>query len=541
MKVHFYGAAGCVTGSCYLLETPDKKILIDCGMRQGKDSESPLGEDKLLFDPKEIDYLLLTHAHIDHSGLIPLIVKKGFQGKIITTSATKELCSIMLPDSGHIQEAEIEWKNRKERRAGLPDSSPLYTAVDATKSLQYFTGIEYDQLIPLDENIRVRFNDVGHLLGSAAIEVFVETEKGQKKIVFSGDIGNKDKPIIKDPHYIHEADYVVMETTYGGRLHTRDANYTKKLCTLIADVFARGGNLVIPAFSVGRTQEIIYEISEIIKKNMLPQIERIPVYVDSPLSVEATEIYKKNMAYYDEQTMNRIQNGDDPFYFDSLHYVKTSEDSKKINDIKGSKIIISSSGMCDAGRVKHHLKHNLWRKDSTILFSGYQAVGTLGRKILEGAKHLKIFGEEISVEARIEKLEGFSSHADQNGLYQWLQAFQSVGKVLLVHGEPEMTAAFGQLIGEKGYQAEIPQIGDAFDLDTGKLMSAYTPIPVGDLNYSKEIVYAILQQADQLRMTVNDCSAMLKRLDKEDRSRGKINSILNEMQLLSNKLKNFKL
>lgn len=408
MKINFYGAAQCVTGSCFMIEAGNRKLMVDCGMRQGKDSDSPLGEGEFPFAPEKVDYVFLTHAHIDHSGLLPLLVKKGFGGRILTTRATEQLCSIMLPDSGYIQEMEVEWKNRKKQRAGLPPIEPLYTVQDARETMKYFTPVEYGSIISVCDGVQVRFTDAGHLLGSASVELWITEAEKTTKLVFSGDIGNLNKPIIKDPTYIEKADYVVMETTYGGKLHGNLANSQQRLCEIIADTFARGGNLVIPSFAVGRTQELIYEISEIVKKNLLPQIGSIPVYVDSPLGVEATAIYSQNkMAYYDDDILARIKNGDNPFEFDTLHYIRTAEESKEINFLEGSKIIISASGMCEAGRIKHHLKHNLWRVDSTVMFSGYQAVGTLGRKILDGATKVKIFGEEININAKIERLEGF--------------------------------------------------------------------------------------------------------------------------------------
>jgi metallo-beta-lactamase family protein len=413
---------------------------------------------------------------------------------------------------------EIEWKNRKRERAGKPLLQPLYTAQDARDSLKYFESVAYGERMKIDEGIEVCFVDAGHLLGSSFIKIWSDEGENRIKAVFSGDIGNNDKPIINDPTFIEDADYVVMESTYGGRNHENVGNSQQLLCDIIADTFAKGGNVVIPSFAVGRTQELIYELSDIVKKKMIPQLDKIPVYVDSPLGIEATNIYRRNkLAYFDEGIMARIKAGDNPFEFDSLYYYTSVEDSKSINFIEQPKVIISSSGMCEAGRIKHHLKHNLWREDSTILFSGYQAAGTLGRRILEGADTVKIFGEEISVHARIETMEGFSSHADRAGLLRWLGAFKKrPTAVFLVHGEESNMQDLNNAIQENGYRVYMPYLGDMFDTRRNALQS-YDGLPRRQyLDYAQAIKDRLEGQAKYLEEALYDCRMMLKRCDLKD-------------------------
>jgi len=449
MKLSFLGAAREVTGSCHYLEACGKKLLIDCGMRQGP--EDCLSQD-IPAVPGEIDYILLTHAHIDHTGRVPLMVKCGFHGEVCATDATCDLCSIMLRDSAHIQEFEAEWKNRKGRRAGREAVEPLYTMEDAEKAIGLLTPYVYGQIEQLCPGISVRFMDVGHLLGSSSIELWVTEEGKTTKIVFSGDIGNINQPIINDPAYITEADYVVMESTYGNRMHEPPPDYCTALAEVIQQTFDRGGNVVIPAFAVGRTQELLYFLREIKERGLVRGHGDFPVYVDSPLAIEATQIFQDNrIDCYDEEARALLKRGINPISFSGLHVSVTSEDSKAINFDTSSKVILSASGMCEAGRIKHHLKHNLWRKECTVLFVGYQAVGTLGRALVDGAKTVKLFGETIDVEARIARLEGISGHADQKGLLGWLGAFDPPpSRVFVLHGEDSVCETFSQLI-EKTY------------------------------------------------------------------------------------------
>lgn len=460
MKIQFFGAAGCVTGSSHLIKINDKKILLDCGLYQGKD-ERERGNDIFDFNPKEIDYVILSHSHIDHSGRIPLLYKRGFKGEVICTEATKDLCSVMLPDSGHIQEMEIEWKNRKRIRQGLEPTEPLYTAKIAELSIYLFRGCPYDKWIDVFEGLKVRFRNAGHLLGSSIVELKInEKDKGEVKIVFSGDLGNKNLPLIKDPTFIDSADYVIMESTYGNRVHTNINNELEQLVNIIKNTFKRGGNVVIPSFAVGRTQELLYTLNQYIEKDLL---KGITVYVDSPLASQSTKIFEKYSEFYDDEARKRVESGDNPLSFDGLVFTQSAEDSASINKIQSGALIISASGMCEAGRIKHHLKHNLWRKECSVVFVGYQAEGTLGRSIVEGAKKVKIFGEEIAVNAEVHALQGLSGHADRNGLLEWLQGFKNKPKeVLLVHGDYEAQLEFKELIEENGFKARIMKNGERF-------------------------------------------------------------------------------
>lgn len=464
MRLSFLGAAHEVTGSCHFIEACGKKILVDCGMQQGQDDDT----QELPVVPADIDYLFLTHAHIDHSGKLPLLSKMGFNGKIFTTVATGELCSIMLQDSAHIQEFEAEWKNRKRQRAGEDLYEPLYTIEDAQRIMKRFVTFEYNQIISVCDGIKIRFIDVGHLLGSASIEVWIEEEDTNKKLVFSGDIGNLNQPLIRDPQYITEADYVVMESTYGDRNHGPAPDYVQELADIIKETFDRGGNVVIPSFAVGRTQELLYFLRDIVNNNRIPGYSEIPVYVDSPLAVEATNVFNKNVkGYFDEEAMSLINQGINPITFPGLKISVTSDESKAINFDSRSKVIISASGMCDAGRIRHHLKHNLWRAESTIVFVGFQAIGTLGRSLLEGTKTVKLFGESITVNANIVRLHGISGHADQAGLLRWLSAFENKPeRVFVVHGEASICDSFAALLQEQGYDALAPNLRASFDLAT---------------------------------------------------------------------------
>lgn len=469
MKLTFLGAARTVTGSCIMIETGNTKMLIDCGMFQGRAKEDAMNEQPLPVTPSEIDYVLLTHAHIDHSGRIPWLYVNGFRGEVIAQKAAVELCGLLLPDSGYIQEFEIEWKNRKRMRAGREPVEPLYTHLQAQESLKLFRSVAYDELIQLTDTIKVRFKNSGHMLGSSFIEMWIRENGKETKIVFTGDIGNTDMPILKDPEPIEEADYVVMESTYGDRLHTDKKNKAERFLEIVLDTLDRGGNVVIPSFAVGRTQEIIYEIN----RNLALPAEKVlrllnaPVYIDSPLAISATEVYRNNLDCYDEEAKWYIENGDNPLDFPNLHFSRTADESKALNQITGGCIIISASGMCEAGRIKHHLKHNLWREKSTILFVGYQAEGTLGRKLLDGVKKVNIFGEEISVNARIEMIDGYSGHADYSGLISWLKNFRRMPKgIFLVHGEENALNSFSEKIRDEfNIDPVIPSKEESFIIE----------------------------------------------------------------------------
>ena len=476
MKLSFYGADQCVTGSCHCLEVNGRRILVDCGLQQGRDEVS---NDAFPFAANDIDFVLVTHAHIDHTGRIPMLVKQGFQGRIVATRLTADLMDIMLQDSAHIQESDAEWKNRKAERSGAPRVEPLYTIEDAQRVSQYMTTCEYNQPLDLCEGVRVEFVDAGHLLGSASILV-TATEGGiTKQIVFSGDIGNVDQPIIRDPTYLTGADYVVMESTYGDRNHTEVWSYTDDLAKIIDETIAKGGNVVIPSFAVGRTQELLYFIREIKDKGMVKSDPDFPVYIDSPLAKKATTIFTGDLrGYLDEAALELVQDGTHMFNFTNLRMTETSEESKALNEDRTPKVIISASGMCDAGRIRHHLKHNLWRSECTIVFVGYQGEGTLGRHLLEGAQSVKLFGEEIAVNAKIVNFQGLSSHADRDHLLSWIRDFQNPHPthVFVVHGDREVAPFFAQTVASLGFEAHAPQYTEVYDLITNTQVSpGYLP------------------------------------------------------------------
>lgn len=460
MKLEFYGAAGCVTGSCHLLKIGDKKVLLDCGLYQGKD-EKERGNEKFDFNPKEIDYVILSHAHIDHSGRIPLLYKRGFKGEVICTEATKDLCSVMLRDSGHIIEMETEWKNRKRIRQGLEPLEPLYTSKLAEISIYLFRGCPYNKWIEVFDGLKVKFKEAGHLLGAGIIEMKVkEKDNGECKIVYSGDLGNKNLTLLKDPVTIDSADYVIMETTYGSRIHENVKTEFEQLVNIIKTTIKRGGNVIIPSFAVGRTQEVLYAINKYVENDIL---KNITVYVDSPLASESTKIFEKYSEFYNEEAKKLIECGDNPLDFDGLIFTQSPEDSARINKIQTGAIVISASGMCEAGRIKHHLKHNLWRKECSIVFAGYQAEGTLGRAILDGAKKVKIFGEEIVVNAEIFALQSLSGHADRDGLLEWVHGFKKKPKeILLVHGDNDAIENFKRLLEVEGFKVSKMKHGDRF-------------------------------------------------------------------------------
>lgn len=464
MKIIFLGATHEVTGSCYYLEGAGRKFLVDCGMEQGPNYYE---NEELPVAPGDLDFVLLTHAHMDHSGNLPALYAKGFQGPVYATDATCNLCDIMLRDSAHIQLFEAEWRNRKGRRQGKEEFVPAYTMEDAMGVLKNFVECQYDGVIHPAEGISVRFVDAGHLLGSSSIEVKITEEGQEKTIVFSGDIGNTNQPLIRDPQYLHKADYVVMESTYGDRSHGERPDYVRLLSEVIQETFDRGGNLVIPSFAVGRTQEMLYFIRQIKEEKLVYGHDGFKVYVDSPLANEATSIFAEHTYdCYDEEAMELIHKGINPISFPGLKTSITSDDSKAINFDEDCKVIISASGMCDAGRIKHHLKHNLWNEKNTILFVGYQAIGTLGRSLLEGATDIKLFGEPVHVAAKILQMPGISGHADVNGLLDWAKAFEEKPKkVFVTHGEDSVTEIFAKRLTEElGYDTMAPFSGTAYDL-----------------------------------------------------------------------------
>lgn len=475
MKITFLGATKTVTGSNFLVEAAGKKFLIDCGMYQGSAEEEYENEAPFAFNVNEIDFMLLTHAHIDHSGRIPKLYNEGYRNPIYAHKATCDLCSIMLPDSGHIQEMEIEWKNRKRKRKGEELLPPLYTAEDAAHSLEIFNPVKYDEIIEITPDIHVRFNCAGHMLGSSIIEIWAKEDGKETKAVFTGDLGNNDIPLLDSPTMIDSADFLVMESTYGSRLHMRNDDKAELFLDIVSDTLDNGGNVIIPSFAVGRTQEILYEINKIKEtrddEKFLKRYKTLmeaPVYVDSPLAISATEVFRENMNLFDEETQKAILRGDNPLEFPGLQFTKTAEESKALNNSNIPSIIISASGMCEVGRIKHHLKHNLWNPKSTILFVGYQAPGTLGYSIVNGAKKVKIFGEEIAVNARVEYIEGYSGHADQEGLMNFVYSFRNKKPkhIFLVHGEEEAQETLKQKIeNEINLPVSIPNYGEVYELD----------------------------------------------------------------------------
>ncbi len=479
MKLEFLGAAHEVTGSCHYLSVGDKKLCVDIGMEQG---QNLFENQEIPVNPAELDYVLLTHAHIDHTGLLPMLYAKGFRGRVFATKATVDLSAIMLRDSAHIQQFEAEWRNRKAQRAGKEHYVPLYTMEDAMGAIRLLVPCEYDERITLSEEITIRFTDVGHLLGSSSIEVFA-TENGEKRtIVFSGDLGNSNKPILRDPAYTKRADYVVMESTYGDRFHGARPDYVSELAGIIERTFQKGGNVVIPAFAVGRTQELLYFIRQIKEQGLVKTNPQFEVYVDSPLAVEATNIFGKNVqGCFDDEARALVEKGINPIGFAGLRLAITSDDSKAINMDMKPKVIISASGMCEAGRIRHHLKHNLWRKESTIVFAGYQSRGTLGRNLLEGTDSVRLFGETVDVQADIVTISGISGHADKNGLINWLQGFeeQQPKKIFVVHGDDQVCDNFAKCLQEEyGYSASAPYSGSIFDLIRGEYEYVADPVMI---------------------------------------------------------------
>ena len=474
MKITFLGATKIVTGSNFLVEAAGKKFLVDCGLYQGKAELEEQNYREFDYNPAEIDFMLLTHAHIDHSGRIPKLYNDGFKGPIYAHKATCDLCQIMLLDSGHIQEMEAEWKNKKRIRKGQPTRGPLYTAEDALKCMEIFVPVKYDEIIQVSENIYVRFNDAGHMLGSSTIEIWAKEDGKETKAVFSGDLGNNDIPLLSEPTMIDNCDYLVMESTYGSRLHIRNDQKAELFLKIVSETIDNGGTVVIPSFAVGRTQEILYEINKI-KENRHDEeflreyrtLMKVPVYVDSPLAISATQVFKENMDLFEDEVKEEMERGNNPLEFPGLKFTQTADESKALNESDEPSIIISASGMCDVGRIKHHLKHNIWNPKSTILFVGYQAPGTLGYEIVNGAKKVTIFGEEFAVNARIEYIEGYSGHADQEGLMNFVYSFYNKPKhIFLVHGEEESQEVLrNKILENTGIGVTIPEYGETYQLD----------------------------------------------------------------------------
>ena len=475
MKIKFCGAATGVTGSCHLLSTEKHKILLDCGQFQGGKAQDALNEEPFPFDPAEIECVVLSHAHIDHCGRLPLLVKRGFKGAIYCTDATADLLEVMLKDSGFIHEKEAEWQSRKNERAGRKPVEPLYTVRDSEETLKYVRPVMYDQLFEINDEMKVVFNDAGHILGSAIIELWTNEDDNVYKTVFSGDLGVLDRPILRDPTIIKKADYVIMESTYGNRLHPENATSIEQLLDIVIKTTRRGGTVVIPSFAVGRTQELIYEFNRFYleRPEYKAELEKLTVYIDSPMATSATEVFRRNAQVFDEETKAYILKGDNPLDFPNLRFTRSTAESQALNMDRKPKIIISASGMCEAGRIRHHLKHNLWDPKSSVIFVGYQAEGTLGRMLTEGQKDVVLFGEAVHVNAEIYNLEGFSGHADKEGLLGWLSGFQVKPKQLfLVHGELESKEALAASIRERlGYDPVVVTGVSEFELKKTEIVS----------------------------------------------------------------------
>ncbi len=464
MEIKFFGATKFVTGSNILISTKKYNLLLDCGMFQGEKEIEDFNFAQFPYDPQKIDYLILTHAHIDHSGRIPKLVNEGFKGKIISTKPTMQLCEIMLKDSAHIQESDAVWENNRRKRAGEELKKPLYTIQEAQHSISYFKTYDYDQEIKLNDDIKLIFRDAGHILGSAILELWINEDGNNIKIVYSGDLGMPGRPIIRNPEYIADADYLIIESTYGNRIHENYSDSMDKLIDIIERTALRGGTVLIPSFAVGRTQELIYELNKYYEYTNTEEYKKIPIYIDSPMAIEATRIFQENAIYFDEDAKKLILSGDNPFAFDNLRYVQSQEESMNLNKAQYPKVIISASGMANAGRIRHHLKHNLWNPQNSLVFVGYQAEGTLGRLILDGAKKVKLLGEEIAVELEVYNVQGFSAHADIVHLKEWLSHFEKKPmKIFIVHGEVEAANNLSrEILYNFGIESIIPDFGDGF-------------------------------------------------------------------------------
>ncbi|MEG1491894.1 MAG: MBL fold metallo-hydrolase [Oscillospiraceae bacterium] len=513
MKITFLGATHEVTGSCTLIETQGKNILIDCGMEQGANI---FENQEIPVNPGAIDCVLVTHAHIDHSGNIPLLCKNGFKGKIYATEETSNLCKIMLMDSAHIQMFEAEWRNRKAARSGTPLYEPMYTTDDVTCAISAMYPSKYGETRQVLENVSIRFNDIGHLLGSSAIEVWI-TENGiTKKIVFSGDVGNKNRPIINSPQKIKETDYLVVESTYGDRNHESEEDAAPMIAACLQRAFDRGGNVVIPSFAVGRTQELLYILRRIKESGLVKGHDGFPVYVDSPLANEATSIFlQSDLSCYDDTTRDLLKRGINPLVFPDLKISVSADESKAINFDKTPKVILSASGMCEAGRIRHHLKHNLWRSECLVLFVGYQTGGTLGRILLDGAETVKLFGEPVAVAAEITKVPGMSGHADKNGLLDWISGFDpKPTKIFVNHGEDEVCESFVKCLNdEHGYNATAPYSGSCYDLLTGETINEAQGIRIQKKTRPAEeriskVFTRLIATCERLLSTAKNCEGM---------------------------------
>ena len=535
MKIQFCGASDGVTGSCHLIRTEKHQILLDCGQFQGGKVEEQKNFEEFPFDPTEIDCMILSHAHIDHCGRIPLLVKRGFKGDIYCTDATADLLEVMLKDSGYIHEKEAEWKNKKNQRAGRPLVEPLYTFNDAMDSLKHVKPVLYDQLIEINEDMKIVFNDAGHILGSAITEIWVSEGEEVSKIVFTGDLGVMERPILRNPVKIKKADYVIMETTYGNRLHPSNSLNVKELMDIIRKTAKRGGTTVIPSFAVGRTQELIYELNRVYDSDSeyRKDFEDLMVYIDSPMATTATEVFKRNAQVFDEETKEFITRGDNPLDFKNLQFTRSSQESMMLNANNKPKVIISASGMCEAGRIRHHLKHNLWDARNSIIFVGYQAEGTLGRMLVEGAKEITLFNEKVECKAEIHNLEGFSGHADRDGLIDWLKGLEKQPKqIFLVHGEMDAKEEFAKTVKEEvGFDTVVVKGNSEYELIRDEMITtkaaAEKEIDEGTINNTTSNIFSVHRRIEDIlynaRQALNDENISPDKL-------AKINNIVMELE-----------
>lgn len=466
LEIEFLGGARTVTGSHHLLTIEDKKILLDCGLFQGRRSESYEKNKNFSFNPSEVDVLLLSHAHIDHSGNIPNLVKNGFNGNIYATSATVDLCQIMLRDSAHLQELDVEFVNKKRKKIGEPPVEPLYQLEDVEKAMQHFIGVQYNRQIEILPNIKVTFRDAGHILGSAGLQLEIQYRSKNIRFGYSGDIGRPNSPVIRSPDILRELDYLIMESTYANRLHSDSEEIEEELASTIRSVIDRNGKIIIPAFAVGRTQTLVYVLHKLFNQDRIPSI---PIYVDSPLAVNATNVFRSHPECLDRETYRIfLEEGTDPFGFERLIYIKTTEESKKLNQMNEPMIIISASGMAEGGRILHHLRNNIENPKNLILFVGYAAKNTLARKIMDGEKHVKIFGETFEVNSEVKTMDYFSAHADQKELLDYLKFNppDKLKKLFLVHGEEDQALPFVEILYKIGYKNVIyPNPGEKLEID----------------------------------------------------------------------------
>ena len=468
MILQFWGAAQTVTGSMHLVEADGHRLLLDCGMAQGRREEAKKLNSEFPFDPEKIDAVVLSHAHLDHSGKLPMLVKKGFSGSIFSTSATRDLCSAMLADSASLQEMDAKYVNRQNEKQGLPFIKPLYTLHDVARTMRLFQTVEFQRPLEILPGIKMTFRNAGHILGLASVSLEIAEGRDKKKVTalaFTGDLGRKGAAVVKDPDIIDRADVLITESTYGGRDHGPMDEARKNLARVVRETANNGGLLIIPAFAVGRTQDVVYHLHDLMQSKEIPQM---PVYVDSPLATNITEIFRAHPECFDEETEQLLMQdgGDDPFGFNMLRYTRSTEESKKLNNIRRPAIIISASGMCEGGRVLHHLRRNIGDPNTTVLFVGFQAENTLGRKLLRGDKTARIYGEEHEVRARMEKIDGYSAHADEGEMLDFINAIPNRPKhVFVVHGEPDATAAMATGLARLGIEdIAIPERGERFEV-----------------------------------------------------------------------------